>query len=144
MPRLVEIDPVILEKKILKFRQYIFFCFYFPLLKDLVLYLSKFESPLPKDALYQVWLILAKWFWRRGGSCEKFMKTTMPTTTMMMTDTGHIVSRKAPLSFRVRWAKKHWQLLWCFKTNTIHDFAYNIDREIVIITNGKNIMKTIR
>jgi hypothetical protein len=27
--------------------------------------MNKFQSPLPKDDLYQVWLILAQWFWRR-------------------------------------------------------------------------------
>ena len=32
----------------------------------LVLYLKKLESPSPKDALCQVWLKLAQWFWRRG------------------------------------------------------------------------------
>jgi hypothetical protein len=29
------------------------------------LYLKKLETPLPKDALCQVWLKLAQWFWRR-------------------------------------------------------------------------------
>ena len=33
--------------------------------KLLVLHLQKFESPSPKDALCQVWLKLAQWFWRR-------------------------------------------------------------------------------
>ena len=28
--------------------------------------MNKPESPLPKDALCQDWLKLAKWFWRRG------------------------------------------------------------------------------
>jgi hypothetical protein len=27
--------------------------------------MNKLQSPLPKDDLYQVWLILAQWFWRR-------------------------------------------------------------------------------
>jgi hypothetical protein len=27
--------------------------------------LNKLEFPLPKDNLFQVWLILALWFWRR-------------------------------------------------------------------------------
>ena len=31
-----------------------------------VLHLKKFESPSPKDALCQVWLKLAQWFWLRG------------------------------------------------------------------------------
>ena len=29
------------------------------------LHLNKLETPLPKDALCQVWLKLAQWFWRR-------------------------------------------------------------------------------
>ena len=33
--------------------------------KDGSLHLNKLESPSPKDALCQVWLKLAQWFWRR-------------------------------------------------------------------------------
>jgi hypothetical protein len=36
-----------------------------PFKEDLALYLKKLEFPLPKDNLYQVWLKLARWFWRR-------------------------------------------------------------------------------
>ena len=35
-----------------------------PLEKDVALHLNKLESTLPKDALCQVWLKLAQWFWR--------------------------------------------------------------------------------
>ena len=38
---------------------------YLPLEKGGVLHLNKLESPSPKDALCQVWLKLAQWFWRR-------------------------------------------------------------------------------
>ena len=38
---------------------------YIPLEKGGVLHLNKLESPSPKDALCQVWLQLAQWFWRR-------------------------------------------------------------------------------
>ena len=31
----------------------------------MVLHLSKLESPLPRDALCQVWLKLTQWFWRK-------------------------------------------------------------------------------
>ena len=31
----------------------------------MVLHLNKLQSPSPEDALFQVWLKLAKWFWRR-------------------------------------------------------------------------------
>ena len=34
-------------------------------LKGEALRLNKLESPLPKDALCQVWLKFAQWFWRR-------------------------------------------------------------------------------
>ena len=39
---------------------------YHPLEKGGALQLNKLESPLPKNALCQVWLKLALWFWRRG------------------------------------------------------------------------------
>ena len=38
---------------------------YLPLEKGGALHLNKLESPSPKDALCQVWLNLAQWFWRR-------------------------------------------------------------------------------
>ena len=38
---------------------------YLPLEMGLALHLIKFESTLPKDVLCQVWLKMAKWFWRR-------------------------------------------------------------------------------
>ena len=41
------------------------FCYYLPLEKGGALHLNKLESPSPKDALCQVWLKLAQWFWRR-------------------------------------------------------------------------------
>ena len=41
---------------------------YLPLEKGGALHLKKLESPSPKDALCQVWLKLAQWFWRRRRS----------------------------------------------------------------------------
>jgi hypothetical protein len=41
------------------------FCDYLPFEEGLALYLNKLEFPSPKDSLYQVWLNLACWFWRR-------------------------------------------------------------------------------
>ena len=38
---------------------------YLPLEKGGALHLNKLESPSPKDALCQVWLKMAQWFWRR-------------------------------------------------------------------------------
>ena len=40
--------------------------------KDVTLYLNKFESLSSKDDLFQVWLNLALWFWKRRWKCEKF------------------------------------------------------------------------
>ena len=42
-----------------------YFLFIPPLEKGRVLHLNKLESPLPNDALCQVSLKLAQWFWRR-------------------------------------------------------------------------------
>ena len=39
---------------------------YLPFEKGGALHLNKLESPLHKDALCQVWLKLARWFWRRS------------------------------------------------------------------------------
>ena len=44
---------------------FLLFLNYFPLDKGGALQLNKLQSPSPKDALCQVWLRLAQWFWRR-------------------------------------------------------------------------------
>lgn len=46
------------------------FCDCFPFKIDTVLHLNKFESLSPLNDVYQVWLKLASWLWRR--KCEKF------------------------------------------------------------------------
>ena len=80
---------------------YLLFRNYLPLVKRRVLHLNQLESPSPKEVMCQVWLNLAKWFWRRRWKCEKFM-TIMPKT---MTDIGQILIRKAHWSLQLRWAK---------------------------------------
>jgi hypothetical protein len=40
--------------------------YHLPLGKGDHLHLEKFETPLPKNDLCQVWLKLAQWFWRRS------------------------------------------------------------------------------
>ena len=59
------------------------------------IHLNKLESHLPMDVLYQVWLKLAQWFWRRSCKCEKF-------TTTKTTDNRQIFIRGAHLSFQLR------------------------------------------
>jgi hypothetical protein len=61
------------------FSAFLFFRYYFPLEKGYPLPLNKFESPSPKDDLYQVWLKLAKWFWRR------FLNDLIPFYTLKRT-----------------------------------------------------------
>ena len=53
------------------FYKFLLFRNYLHLEKGGALHLNKLESPSPKDALCQVWLKLAQWFWRRW-KCEKF------------------------------------------------------------------------
>ena len=45
---------------------------YLPFEADLALCFNNLEFPLPKHNLYQVWLHLAFWFWRRGFLKKKF------------------------------------------------------------------------
>ena len=60
---LVKIGPVVLKEDFQKSSMY--FSYYLPLENSEGLHLNKLESPSPKDALCQVWLKFAPWFWRR-------------------------------------------------------------------------------
>ena len=44
---------------------FLLFCNYLPLKKGGDVHLNKIESLSPNDALWQVWLELAQWFWRK-------------------------------------------------------------------------------
>ena len=67
MPSLVEIGPVVLEKKICSNFINVFSLFHNDLHLEMgrALHLNNFESPSPKNALWQVWLELVQWFLRR-------------------------------------------------------------------------------
>jgi hypothetical protein len=65
VPSLVKIGPVVLEKIFKWPHPFLQFCDYLPFEEDMALYLNKLEYPSLKDKLYQVWLNLACWFWRR-------------------------------------------------------------------------------
>jgi hypothetical protein len=59
-------SSVVLERKKIKWPHPIFaFCNYLSFEEDIALNLNNLEFPLPKEYLYQVWLKLACWFWRR-------------------------------------------------------------------------------
>ena len=64
VPSLVEIDPVVLEKKRYFNFVHVFslFRYYLHVEKGGAPHLNKLESPTPKDALCQVELKLAQWF----------------------------------------------------------------------------------
>ena len=67
VPSLVKISQVVLEKKMFFNFVNVFSLFlnYLPLEKGGALHLNKVEYPSPKDAMCQIWLKLAQWFWRR-------------------------------------------------------------------------------
>ena len=93
MPSLVEIGPVVLEKKILKIFQCIFAISWLsPNGKRRALHLNK----------------LVEWFYRTRWKCEMFSTTTttMTTTTTTTTDNGQILLRKPHLRLKLRWAKR--------------------------------------
>ena len=99
--------PVVLEKKIFKYLQYNFtYSLLSPSEKGVALHLCKLESPPSKDALWQVRLKLAQWFWRRSWKCEKFTDRQ----TDGQADDRQQAIRKAHLSFKLRWAIKTYDL----------------------------------
>jgi hypothetical protein len=55
---LIEFGLLVLKKKIFK-KISVYFCYYLPLEMADRHHMNKIESPLPKDASYQVWLKLA-------------------------------------------------------------------------------------
>ena len=66
MPNSVEIASLVLEKIFFYFINVLsIFQNYLPLEIGRALHLNNFESPSPKDALRQIRLKLAQWFWRR-------------------------------------------------------------------------------
>ena len=64
MPSLDKIGTVILEKIASMYFRY--FVNIHPLTKGVTLLLNKIEFSLPKEFLCQVWLEIARWFWRRN------------------------------------------------------------------------------
>ena len=71
VPSSVKIGPVGLEKNFLISSMFFrYFVFISSWKRNRVLHFNKLESPSPKDALCQVWLKLAQWFWRRWRNVE--------------------------------------------------------------------------
>ena len=108
MASLVKTGPVVLEEILNFVNAFSLFRNYLIFEKGVDLHLEIFESPLPKDALCQVWLKLAWWFLRRRWKCESLK-------TDRWTDDGQQAIRKAHLSFQLRWANK---VKWPWKSTT--------------------------
>jgi hypothetical protein len=88
---LIEFGQLVLEKIIIikkKFSVFLLFCYYLPLQNGYPLRLNKRESPSPKDDLFQVWLKLAQWLWRRW-----FLNDPIPFLRFL-----------AHLSWKLKWA----------------------------------------
>ena len=80
----------------------------------MVLLMNKLESPSPKDALCQIWLKLAQWFWgkfffnissmyfRYFVVLSPLGKGLGPSFEETTADNGQILIRKAHLSLRLR------------------------------------------
>ena len=72
----IEIGLVDQEKNIklisLTYFRYFTIILYLPVVRGVALHLKKPEFPVSKNALCQVWLKLAYWFWWRRWACEKF------------------------------------------------------------------------
>ena len=71
VPNLVDIGPVVLIEDF-KISSIFFSIFrnYLPLKWGGALHLNKLESSSLKDALWQIWLKLVQWFWKRKWKCE--------------------------------------------------------------------------
>ena len=96
---------------------------YLPLEKGGTFHLNKLESPSPKDALCQVWLKLAQWFWRRRWKCEKFTDGRTDRQTERRTDrqtTDDRWSEKLTWAFSSGELKKETQVGTFFKIKRFH------------------------
>ena len=60
------------------------FRYYLPLERDRGLQLNKFESHLRKYALYQVWLKLADWFWRKYNRIDKSVQQLLGAKSRLL------------------------------------------------------------
>ena len=108
---------MVLEKKIFRCWKCIFtMSLLSPLEKGVALHLNKLESPTPKDALCQVWLKLAQWFWRRRWRCEKFTDRQTDRQMDGRTD-GQMLDD--------RWSEK---LTWAFSSGELKMIYRNIFR----------------
>ena len=83
---------------------FLLFCNYLHLEKGGALYLKKIESSSPKNALFEVLLKLAQWFWRRRWKCEVYDIDNNNHDGQQT----NLDLKKLHLNLRLRWANKEW------------------------------------
>jgi hypothetical protein len=107
---------VILEKKLLQWPHKFFcFCDYLPFEQELALYLYNLESR--KDDLYQVWLQIVCWFWRRRfifniNTCKygfPYCSPSQPLGTMIWTNLNIHYIRKLSCKYDLFWLSGSWE-----------------------------------
>jgi hypothetical protein len=99
--------------------KFLHFCDHLPFKDDLALYLYNFEFPLPKDNLYQIWLELACWFWRRifffdTNTCKygfPYCGPSRPPGTMIWTKLNVHYVRKLSCTckYELFWLNGSWE-----------------------------------
>ena len=145
---LVEIGPVVLEKKILKSCQFIFIISQLsPPSKGVGLHLYKLESPSPRDTLYQDWLKLAQYF------LEKKMKMwKVYRRTDRRTNDGRQVIRKAHELKNFTSCDIWWYFCLFYKYKYIIHFKINLDwyithtifYEFILFISGSEVLRLSR
>jgi hypothetical protein len=88
---LIEIGLLVLEKKILqkKIRVFLLFCVYLHLEIRNPHHFNNLEFLPPKNNLWQIWLKLAQWFWRRSQNVKVYRQTD-GQTDRRTTDKGSL------------------------------------------------------
>jgi hypothetical protein len=92
---------VVLEKKNFQWPHPIFaFILLSPLEENLALHVDSFLLSSPKDDLYQVWLKLASWFWRK-----RFFNINMVFPIVATPEP----CRKLPSKYELFWPSSSWE-----------------------------------
>jgi hypothetical protein len=86
----------------------------------MALYLNKFDFPLSKDNLYQVWLDLVSWFWR------KFLKIF----GVFLLFCYYLSLEKGSVNWRKTWHVPINPSKWCF-VDIQREIVHHIDGHIL-------------
>ena len=128
VPSLVEIGPVVLEKKFFKSCQFIFIISQLsPLWEESGLSFEQTWIPLPRNTLCQVSLKLAQWFWR-GWKCESLQKSGQTDRGGTTGDQKSSLELSAQVSKKVyRWTYRRQTTGHQISSNKIYHFRWVIN-----------------